>query len=400
MLKSGYWQEGEPDEDIDILEWFAMEEFLDEPQAAIEGLQELTTFTVEEGKFRHYRAPEYRRPPKLQLDKRDKFPPPVDQGEERVFVKDMAAALAWEQPNWRSELEGVDVVTTLDSLRMLLAFVDGTLVEDMAAKGFNTRLKTEPVGIDMMRVLRMKEAPDAIALATVWAWCPRSSACITGNQNRMSYDECFVRAATGQEWVSNQYMRELIREPMHYRILKYKCGGLKTIVRVPVLARVPSVDRDAFEPGQTVDIRTANWRDAADLWGEDLCSRYADMQFSDTGFISRAILKKGHIWDMQEITQEDFRLDRPKVPSEAGLLIGRVARLLRRIKEVADSPGCKGRLLYLQYFDSEIRVITPRLDRDDDDEEAQGGPGGASQGELDDEDEGMAISGTQSVRVA
>ncbi|CAE8712206.1 unnamed protein product, partial [Polarella glacialis] len=68
----------------------------------------------------------------------------------------------------------------------------------------------------------------------------------------------------------------------------------------------------------------------------------------DVGMLVRGIVDKGFIVDVQEVTRDDLRLDRPDLDAEAKVLLGRLAGLLRRVKEVSDCPGCDGRPLYLQ----------------------------------------------------
>lgn len=91
------------------------------------------------------------------------------------------------------------------------------------------------------------------------------------------------------------------------------------------------------------------------------------MKLGDVGMIVRGIVDKGFLIDVQELTQEDLKLDRfgkDSLEEEAEVLTGRVAGLLKRIKDVAGCPGCADRVLYLQYCDGELRVISPWSDEE------------------------------------
>lgn len=359
-LKSGYWQEADDEDDIDIFEWIAGEELEDEPPASLSGPREVAAFATEEGvpKPFRYMAPEYRTPERrLQLQKAIKRPPPLDQDWERRFAADVAEAVSLYGREGASLAEA-DVVTSLSALRMLIGFVDGTMVEDFRAKGLNTRRRNEPELVDLMRIGRMAEAPKAIVLATVWNWVPSNATAGTGALNRMSYDVTYERAATGLPMLGGPPSTRDYDVPMNYRILEYDIGGLRMAVKVPVAARVPSVDRDDVE-GYGVQMHSVNRRDVGDLWGRNLATRYADMLLGDVGMVSRGVVDKGTLVDFQEVTRDDLRLDRPSVVAEAERLLGRLVGLINRVREVADCPGCQGRRLYLQYSDEELRVISP-----------------------------------------
>jgi len=144
------------------------------------------------------------------------------------------------------------------------------------------------------------------------------------------------------------------------------------VVQVQVVATIPSAEADDFErPGQGVDLFSTNYRDAGDLWSSDLPSRLARMQVSDVGMIARGIIDKGTVLEMQEVTVEDLKLDRPSLSDDAAQILGRLVGLLRGVKEVVACPGCQDRPLWLQYSDAELRVISPRFDDDEDFDEAE-----------------------------
>lgn len=376
-LKSGYWQEGDDDNDIDIYEWISADEFRDEPKAAVTGLREIAAYTEDEGiGWRRYDAPEYRKPPQpLQLQKGLQNPPFVDQGPDISFTDDITEAIA-EHGTGSGGLEDADIVTSLDGLRMLLAFVDGSMTEDFRAKGLNTSRKNQPEMVDLFRIARLpSEAPKAIVLGTVWSWVPSNMTPKTGLFNARSYDVSFLKECIGQTWTGGPPSTRELQGPWHNRVLKYECGGLTIVVRTPVVATVPSIDAAAFaRPGQVVDVETANWRDAGDLWGYDLATRYARMQLGDVGMLVRGVVDRGSLTDLQELTLEDLELDRPSAVIEAGKLLGRLVALLRKVRDIANCPGCKQRPLWLQYSDAELRIISPRFD-DEDNEDADEGVG-------------------------
>eukprot|EP00418_Pyrodinium_bahamense_P075555 CAMPEP_0179051126 /NCGR_PEP_ID=MMETSP0796-20121207/21086_1 /TAXON_ID=73915 /ORGANISM="Pyrodinium bahamense, Strain pbaha01" /LENGTH=555 /DNA_ID=CAMNT_0020747661 /DNA_START=39 /DNA_END=1706 /DNA_ORIENTATION=- len=358
-LKSGYWQEGDDEDDIDIFEWISSDDLEDEPPVSLSGLQEVAAYSLQDGLApERYHAPEYRSPQMpLQLQKGIKRPPPLDQAKDRFFVRDVIEAIS----SSRREpylFEPLDVIASLASIKTLLAFVDGSLTEDMRAKGLNTRRRNEPELVDLIRIARMPEAPRAICLATVWNWVPANTTPGVGALNRMSYDTSFERVATGKGQLSGPPSTRTSNDPLHYRMLEYNCGDLRMLIKVPVVATVPAVDL-GFVEGQTVEMHSVNRRDAGDLWGSSLSSRYAEMQLGDVAMVSRGIVDKGSLIDLQELTREDLRLDRPGVALEADRLLGKLTGLLRRVRAVAECPGCKDRPLYLQYSDAELRVISP-----------------------------------------
>jgi len=365
-LKSGYWQETDEDDDIDIFEWISAEDLVDEPPAALSGVREVAAYSQLEGlPMERFDAPEYRPPERpLQLQKGIKRPPPLDQDRDRSFVHDVAESISSRGPG-PYKFDGLDVFASLQSLKVLVAYIDGSLTRDMRAKGLNTRIKSEPVPVDLMRIVRMPEAPNAIGLATVWNWVPANATANTGALNRMSYDVSFERAATGRPLLTGPPSTRGPAAPLHYRVLESSCGGLRMLVRAPTVAMAPSVDLGALE-GKGVELASVNRRDVGDLWSSSLSSRYAEMQLADTGMIVRGVVDKGSLTSLQEVTREDLRLDRPAVADDADRIFGKLTGLLRRVRAVADCPGCKDRPLYLQYHDADLRIIAPILDDLDD----------------------------------
>merc|ERR1712137_1007153 len=101
-----------------------------------------------------------------------------------------------------------------------------------------------------MRIQRTSAAPGAIVLPTVWNWMPENTTGNTGALNRRSYDLSFERVATGKGVHGGPPSVREFEKALHYRILRYKIGDLKLVVRVPVEAKVPSADDDAMDhPG-------------------------------------------------------------------------------------------------------------------------------------------------------
>jgi len=172
-LKSGYWQESDEEDELDIFEWFNAEDLLDEPPATVCNLQEVAAYTqFSDGSAPvRYNALEYRMPPKhYQLQKGIKDTHVVDQGVQRSFANTIREAVALHGDG-ASAFEGADVVTSADALRMLIAFVDGTMTEDMRSKGMNTKRRSDAALVDLCRISRIPEAPEAITLGK----------CITGS---------------------------------------------------------------------------------------------------------------------------------------------------------------------------------------------------------------------------
>merc|ERR1712192_60325 len=178
-----------------------------------------------------------------------------------VELEDAAEALA-----------NADIITSVGALQILLAFIDGTLTHDMRSKGLILHKGTDGERIDLLRVTRMPEAPNALVLATVWNWNPRLAATVNPMKlhNRSSYDESWVRVATGGE--PNRYGGPRCAKwdddrVLHYRILNYEVGGLKAIVKAPVTCTVPAADAAAFDSlDQGVDVETVNRRHVTDLY--------------------------------------------------------------------------------------------------------------------------------------
>jgi len=369
-LKSGYWQEDDDDDDdIDIFEWISAEDLEDEPPVTLSAVREIAAYSqLEDFPTERYAAPEYRPPERpLQLQKGIKKPPPLDETRERHFVHDVIEAVNSHGHDSYS-LEELDVVASSSSIKMLLAFVEGSLTADMMAKGLTTRRRNEPVAVDLMRITRMRDFPNAICLSTVWNWVPSNSTASVGSLNRMSYDVSFERAATGKPLLAGPPSTRNPIEPLHYRMLECDCGGLRMLIRTPTMAMVPSVDVDDLE-GRGVEMESVNRRDVADLWGSTLPLRFAEMELGDVGMIVRGEVDKGSLTGLQEVTREDMRLDQPAVAAGAKRLLGGLAGLLRTVREVADCPGCKDRPLYIQFHDSELRIISPVFDGEFDESE-------------------------------
>ena len=99
-------------------------------------------------------------------------------------------------------MEKTDVVISYQALCTMLAFADGTLSEDMRAKGLHTRRGSEPERVDLFRVGRLPDAPNAIihwhrlelgSLRTPPLAAPTSTS--------VSYDVNFQYVVTGEETV-------------------------------------------------------------------------------------------------------------------------------------------------------------------------------------------------------
>lgn len=363
-LKSGYWQEGEDEDDNDIFEWIAAEDLEDDPPAQLTNMHRVGGFSAYDGfEPMLYNPPEYRTPERmLTLKKGIKTLPPIDQNGDRSFISDMLKALDWCSDG-RYEFEHLDVVASHSALRVLMAFVDGSLNEDIRAKGLNTRRHHEAEQIDLIRIVRLPNAPRAIGLATVWNWVPEAMSSKNPALNRNSYDLSMQRLATGKPLLDGPASIREDLDPSHWQLLEYDCGGLRMLVRAPVMAEMPSVDSDDAE-GLAVNVHSVNRRRAGDFWSSALPSRYAEMQLGDVGMIVRGVVDKASLVDIQELTREDLRLDRPNVAKEGDFLLGRLVGLIRRVREVAQFPGCVGRPLYLQYADAELRVVAPVFDDD------------------------------------
>eukprot|EP00929_Paragymnodinium_shiwhaense_P009513 TRINITY_DN113704_c0_g1_i1.p1 TRINITY_DN113704_c0_g1~~TRINITY_DN113704_c0_g1_i1.p1 ORF type:complete len:531 (+),score=148.65 TRINITY_DN113704_c0_g1_i1:74-1666(+) len=379
--KSGTWQMGpEFDDEDDTFEWWSLEEIDDGSQIQPADFKEVAAYSQwEDGYPAPYECPEYQTPPnKIQLSKDLKRPPPVDQGWAASFSDDIKAAIGdfhneeLTVEEAAEELAHCDVVASLDALKLLMAFLDGSLGEDMRAKGMNLSRRNDAESVDLLRVTRMREAPNALVLGTVFQWVPRNPSGV-GIQGASSYDNCWERATTGQQ-INLQGPRSARDGPrkLHYRLVSYDFGGLKTMVRAPTAAKVPAAEAEAFDrKGQGVDLATVNRRDSSDLWSRTLPTRFAAMQMGDVGMVARGVLDKGFLVDLQETTQEDLCLDRPSLQEEASELMGRLRMLLKEVKKVADAPGCKDRVLFLQYNNAELALVSPALDEDEQEEQYQ-----------------------------
>jgi len=363
-LKSGYWQEGDAEDDVDIFEWIAAEDLEEDPPAQVTNVHRVGEFTAyDDFEPMVYNPPEYRTPEMKQtLKKGTKRLPLVDQDGERSFMWDMRNALNWCSDG-KYNYEHLDVICSYEVLRTLMAFVDGSLTEDIRAKGKNTRRGVEAEMVDLIRIIRLPDAPQALGLATVWNWVPEAQTHKNPRLNRTTYDLSMQRLATGKPLLAGP---RSIREddgPEHWQLLEYDCGGLRLLVRAPVMSAMPSVDVDDVE-GHAVNVHTVNIKKAGNFWGSSLVSRYAEMQLGDVGMVVRGVLDRGTLVDIQELTREDLRLDRPLVASEADRLLGRLAGLIHRIREVASCAGAVGRPMYIQYGDAELQVVAPILDDD------------------------------------
>ena len=209
----------EIDDGIDIFEWFHAEQLLDDPPAAVTGVKEVAAFTeYPNAEAQRFDAPEYRPPgsktvmgfgvpcaivrpppPKLQLAKGLKNPPPLDQCPGVSFAADIQEEVAEFGEGFA--MEKTDVVISYQALCTMLAFADGTLSEDMRAKGLHTRRGSEPERVDLFRVGRLPDAPNAISIGTVWNWVPENATAGSANFNKRSYDVNFQYVVTGEETV-------------------------------------------------------------------------------------------------------------------------------------------------------------------------------------------------------
>mmetsp|Transcript_13817 Transcript_13817/g.48799 ORF Transcript_13817/g.48799 Transcript_13817/m.48799 type:complete len:501 (+) Transcript_13817:67-1569(+) len=359
------------EKELDIYEWINKEDVLDEPRTAIEDFKEIAAYTVAPGIGAYrYDAPEYRPPPpKTVLAKAPKLPPSLDEyigidDEDDVVFSDTVLKAVEEFGDGASVLEDADFVLSWSTLRTLLAYADGSLIEDFIAKGWHTKRGTLAEMIDLFRISRMsKEAPNAVLLGSVATWDPAHSGPIYNPRKYRSYDVSLQNICTGQADVSApvQVKQTNADGPQHVRLLKYRLGDLKVVLEVPVKATLPTQDlEDMKGVGHSVDIRSANIRDASEIWGWTLSSHMAMMKLTDTAMTVRAIVDSGFITEVQELTLEDLRLDRPEAFKEADQLVGRIAGLLVRIRDVADCPGCIDKPLWVQYYDGYLRVVSPR----------------------------------------
>lgn len=374
-LEKGSWSwDDEEDADLYVFDVVEQEDLPPEDPVAIKNIREIAHYTSVDGRFSDfsfYTVPEYRPPQKpLQLEKGKIVPQPVDQGPEievpftDTILKALSKCACVEDAT--ADLENADIVIGLDGLRLLLSWLDGDFSRDIIAKGMHTARKKDGVQIDMFRLVTMPEAPNALVFARVWDWVRRNMTPRSGSLGTRSYDVSMVENSIGRVGVGGPPSVRYGSGDLHYRILSYDCGGLKMVVRVPITACVPAADADAFErPGMGVDISSANRRDEGELWNSSLPTRYTGMKLGDVGMIARGIVDKGSLISLQELTQEDLALDRPSLEEDAGVMLGRLVRLLRRVKHVAASPGCQDQPLYLQYVDYDLRVIAPRFEDED-----------------------------------
>mmetsp|Transcript_82764 Transcript_82764/g.208353 ORF Transcript_82764/g.208353 Transcript_82764/m.208353 type:complete len:517 (+) Transcript_82764:79-1629(+) len=380
ILKSGAsYEDKEAEDDLSIYDFIEAEEFFDEPPTKVEGIKELAAYSILEG-FGPYRydPPEYRGCRiGSQLTKALTRPLPVDQREGTSLASDIRAALAEFGHGEDNPLEDADVICSLDGLRILIGWLDGSLAEDMRANGYHTHLRAQAASIDAFRISKMKEAPNAIVLGTCWTWAPNNQTTGTAARNLLTYTPSFVGLTTGGQFSRGAPSCSELDLAKHFRILKYKLHGLNIVVRVPVVATVPASEFETEEyEGQACDILTCQHRRAAAFWSFQMTSRYAMMKLSDVGLVARGVSRFGQLEQIQELTPEDIELDKPNSVEQAGLLLGSLAGLFRRIQEIAFCPGCMNRPLWLQYQDADLRVISVNEDfpedyTDDDEEESE-----------------------------
>jgi hypothetical protein len=365
-LKSGYWQAVDEDDSFDIFEFFGNEDLVDEPPVELTGTREVASFTISSdgsSGMLDYDVPVYRCPdfpmkmPGQSIDHRE----PLDQDweVEREFNMDIVDTL--KQCGAEDyDLSNIDIVTSLPMLRILVGFIDESLVDHMATSGYHTRKSHDADNIDMARISRLPEAPNTIFLGTVWNWEKTHL-----RKERSTFEATYRRMCAGLS-DSNTTAAPSNRvndAPLHYRLIEYNMGDLRCLVRVPVLARISDGDAEDIE-GHGVELMTFAKRKAPNLWDRILISRYATMELGDMGLISCGVLENSNLINVNQLTRADIELDRPDVPESASLCLGRLAGLLRRIHEVSNCPGTMDRLLYLQYADAEFRVISPREDYD------------------------------------
>jgi len=290
----------------------------------------------------------------------------IDQSPDRSFKDEIEEQVAEYGTN-PELLEDVDFVTTMPALKLLLAFVEGRLQEDLRAKGHHAKGGAEAHRLDMFRVGRLPSAPNAMTLSTTFSWSMhnfRSSGPTTAND--MSYDVALQGVISGQDVPApgTKRVREMFN-PAHYRIVKYEVGGFKIAVRTKSYLIMSSIDSTAVDrPGMGVAAMICNIRDAGMLWDAKLKTRYAEMLFGEVGMLCRGVLSREIVADVQEVTRKDLELDRPSLREEAEGLVGKVIGLLARVKELVSCEGCKGRPLWLQYADAEFRLISPKFPDD------------------------------------
>jgi len=372
-LKSGYWQAVDEDDSFDIFEFFGNEDLVDEPPVELTGTREVASFTISwdgSSGMTDYDVPVYRCPdfpmkmPGQTIDHRE----PLDQDWEleREFNVDIVETLK-QCGKEDYDLSNIDIVTSLPMLRILVGFIDESLVDDMARKGYHTRKGHDADLIDMARITRLPEAPNTIFLGTVWNWEKTNL-----RKERTTFEATYQRMCAGLS-DSNTTAAPSNRvndAPLHYRLIEYNMGDLRCLVRVPVLARISDGDAEDIE-GHGVELMTLNRRKAPNLWDRLLTSRYALMELGDIGLISCGVLENCNVINVNQLTRADIELDRPDVPESASYCLGRLSGLLRRVHEVCNLPGARDRFLYLQYSDAEFRVISPRMDYDYTEDEFQ-----------------------------
>jgi len=350
------------DTDIDIYEYWSARELLDDPSAQFKFLGEIAAWTeLADGSVQPYDPPEYRRPtPNLDLKKGQLREQPEDQGPDRDFKDEFAKQVAEYGTN-PELLEDVDIVTTMPALRIFIAFVEGRLQDDMRSKGQHAKGGSEATRIDMIRVGRMPCAPKAISLSTTFTWSTNRFGMRSRDQKQRSFIPYLQAVVSNEKRPSAKEADDAeVVQPAHFRILKYEVGGLKIAVRARHYVIMPSVDNNAVDrPGMGVEVMASRPLNAGMLWDAKLRMRYAEMLFADTGMICRGIVVASHLADIQEVTRNDLELDRPRLWEETEDMLGRIVGFMRRVKEVAESPGSQNRPIWLQYANAEFRLISP-----------------------------------------
>merc|ERR1719424_1889116 len=158
------------EDELDVFDFIGNEDLCDDPPVAVTGTREVTSFTTcwdGSGGLMDYDVPVYRCPDfpqKLRgqtIDHRE----PLDQDweAEREFTEDIKEMLK-RCGKEDYDLSIFDIVTSLPMLRILVGFIDESLVQDMARKGYHTRKGHDMDMIDMARVTRLPEAPNTIFL--------------------------------------------------------------------------------------------------------------------------------------------------------------------------------------------------------------------------------------------
>jgi len=365
-LKSGYWQALNADDELDIFDFIGNEDLCDAGPVALTGSREVAAFSTSwdgsSGMY-DYDVPVYRCPkiptkmPGQTVDHRE----PLDQDWEleREFNVDIVETLK-QCGKEDYDLSNVDIVTSLPMLRILVGFIDESLVEDLQRKGYHTYKGHDAEHIDMARITRIPEAPNTIFLGTVWNWVKAHV-----RKELLTWEATYKRMCAGlsEAACSGAPSNRFNDAPLHYRLIEYKIGELRCLVRVPVIARIPDEEAEDIE-GHGVELLVYRKNRAPNLWDRFLSSKYAIMELGDIGLLSCGVNLRSELVNVNQLTKADIELDRPEVPENASYCLGRLEKLLQRIHEVCNYPGARDRHLYLSYSDAELRVISPRDDYD------------------------------------